>query len=164
MQILCLMDIMGYFKHTCLLCLFLLCVCCVPHDRYVTITGYAQGGTYAVKFNLNGVDGMIPQSPEEIRDSIDAILKAVDSSLSGYNGNSLLSRFNRGEAVKPDSLFVDIYRRGYDIYKSTGGVVDVASAPLFDIWGFGFKTGNFPDDMRYNFLIPQKKSLRRNFF
>jgi thiamine biosynthesis lipoprotein len=33
-----------------------------------------------------------------------------------------------------------------DIYKDTDGVVDVASAPLFDIWGFGFKSGEMPSD------------------
>ncbi len=119
---------------------------CTPRDRYITITGYAQGGTYAVKLNLNGNDGMIKPKPEEIRDSIDAILKNIDNSLSGYNKNSLLSRFNAGETVIPDSLFIDIYRHGHTIFEETGGIVDVASAPLFDIWGFGFKSGDFPSD------------------
>ena len=119
---------------------------CTPRDRYITITGYAQGGTYAVKLNLNGNDGMIKPEPEEIRDSIDAILKNIDNSLSGYNKNSLLSRFNAGETVIPDSLFIDIYRHGHTIFEETGGIVDVASAPLFDIWGFGFKSGDFPSD------------------
>ena len=119
---------------------------CTPRDRYITITGYAQGGTYAVKLNLNGNDGMIKPEPEEIRDSIDAILKNIDNSLSGYNKNSLLSRFNAGETIIPDSLFIDIYRHGHTIFEETGGIVDVASAPLFDIWGFGFKSGDFPSD------------------
>ena len=34
-------------------------VSCSPTDEYVVISGFAQGGTYAVKFNLNGRDGMI---------------------------------------------------------------------------------------------------------
>ena len=119
---------------------------CAPRDRYITITGYAQGGTYAVKLNLNGTSGMIRPRPEEIRDSIDAILKHIDNSLSGYNKNSLLSRFNAGDTIVPDSLFIDIYRHGHAIFEETGGIVDVASAPLFDIWGFGFKSGEFPSD------------------
>ena len=97
---------------------------CTPRDRYITITGYAQGGTYAVKLNLNGNDGMIKPEPEEIRDSIDAILKNIDNSLSGYNKNSLLSRFNAGETVIPDSLFIDIYRHGHTIFEETGGIVE----------------------------------------
>lgn len=119
---------------------------CAPKDRYISFSGYAQGGTYTVKFNLNGKNGMIDENPEDIRDSIDAILLNIDNSLSGYNKNSLLSVFNSGQTIRPDSLFVDIYERAYEFYEETDGVLDVASAPLFDIWGFGFKSGEMPDD------------------
>ena len=117
---------------------------CAPRDRYITITGFAQGGTYAVKLNLNGHDGIIQTDPETIKDSVDSILRSIDRSLSGYNRNSLLSRFNRGEEIVPDSLFLDIYRYAYEIYDMTGGIVDVASAPLFDLWGFGFTSDTLP--------------------
>lgn len=119
-------------------------VSCAPRDRYMTITGFAQGGTYTVKLNLNGRDVMISAKPEEIKDSVDAILKNIDMSLSGYNRKSLLSRFNEGEAIVPDSLFLDIYGHAYDIYDETEGIVDVASAPLFDLWGFGFTSDSLP--------------------
>lgn len=121
---------------------------CAPKDRYVSFSGYAQGGTYTVKFNLNGRDGMITEKPEVIRDSVNSILQNIDNSLSGYNKNSLLSAFNAGESIKPDSLFLDIYERAYGYYEETDGVLDVASAPLFDIWGFGFKSGEMPDDAK----------------
>ena len=122
--------------------------CSPQEDEYIVITGYAQGGTYAVKFNLNGPEGRVKPSPEEIRDSIDAILLQIDRSLSGYNKNSILSRLNAGESVVPDTLFMDLYRRSYEFYENTAGVLDVASAPLFDIWGFGFSKGEFPSDER----------------
>lgn len=112
----------------------------------MTITGYAQGGTYTVKMNLNGRDGMIKTRPETIRDSVDAILQSIDNSLSGYNKNSILSRFNAGETVRPDKIFTDIYAHAATLFEETSGVVDVASAPLFDLWGFGFKSGDFPSD------------------
>ncbi len=122
-------------------------VSCSPDlDEYVVITGYAQGGTYAVKFNLNGKEGRVKPAPEEIRDSIDALLLRIDRSLSGYNRNSILSRLNAGEKVAPDTLFMDLYRRSYGFYEKTDGVLDVASAPLFDIWGFGFSKGELPSD------------------
>ena len=117
---------------------------CSPRDRYMTITGFAQGGTYTVKLNLNGPDGMVKVRPEEIRDSVDAILQAIDNSVSGYNRKSLLSRFNAGEAIIPDEIFMDIYGHAYEIYELTEGVVDVAAAPLFDIWGFGFANDSLP--------------------
>lgn len=110
------------------------------HDKYMTISGYAQGGVYSVQLNLKGV----AVSPEEIRDSVDIILQNVDRSLSGYNRNSLLSRFNNGEEIIPDDLFMDMYAMSYDMFHDTDGVIDVASAPLFDIWGFGFNEGTSP--------------------
>ncbi len=136
-------------KELMTLAVFLLALLsCAPEDRYVVFSGYAQGGTYTVKFNLNGRDGLIKESPEVIRDSVDAILQNIDNSLSGYNRNSLLSAFNAGVTIKPDSLFLDIYERAYGFYDETEGVLDVASAPLFDIWGFGFRSGEMPDDLK----------------
>jgi len=120
----------------------LLCLSCAPRMGYVTITGFAQGGTYTVKFNMEGVE----ETPEQIKASVDTILKHIDFSLSGYNKNSILSHFNAGCAVKPDSFFLDIYARAYEIYEATGGAVDVAAGPLFDLWGFGFSTGEMPSD------------------
>ncbi len=115
---------------------------CTPRDRYINITGFAQGGTYSVKLNMNGVK----VEPEEIRNSVDAILHNIDASVSGYNKNSLLSRFNAGETIVPNQIFTDIYAHAYNIYEETGGIVDVASAPLFDIWGFGFANDSLPSD------------------
>ena len=126
----------------------LLIASCLPVDRYVTVSGYAQGGVYSVKFNMNGRDGMIKENVQTIQDSIDAILVRIDNSLSGYNRKSLVSLFNEGQEIKPDSLFIDIYSRSYDIFEMTGGAVDVAAAPLFELWGFGFKNGQMPDDDR----------------
>ena len=109
---------------------------------YYTIKGHAQGGMYSVTFNISGVN----VSPETVRDSVQAILDKIDVTLSGYNKNSLLSRFNAGEDIAPNQLFLDTYDIGCRIYDETDGVVDVASAPLFDMWGFGFKTGEMPSD------------------
>ena len=120
----------------------ILLVSCTSRDRYMTFSGFAQGGTYTVKLNLNGVE----EKPEVIRDSVEALLQQIDLSLSGYNKNSILSRFNAGENVIPDSLFLDIYPHAYRIYKVTDGIVDAAAGPLFDRWGFGFKSGELPDD------------------
>ena len=76
-----------------LISVLVLFVSCIPSDEYIVISGFAQGGTYTVKLNLNGRDGRVRPAPEEIRDSIDAILLRIDKSLSGYNKGSLLSLF-----------------------------------------------------------------------
>lgn len=115
---------------------------CGDRDNYVTIQGYAQGGVYSVTMNLKGVD----VSQEEIFESISEILENVDVTLSGYNKNSMLSRFNAGDTIVPNQLFLDSYHIGRRIYEETGGIVDVAGAPLYDLWGFGFKSGEMPSD------------------
>lgn len=138
---------MNYFLKTVVAAaILLLMTSCVSKDNYIVISGYAQGGMYAVKLNLNGSEGRVKASAEEIRDSVDAILQRIDKSLSGYNKNSILSRLNAGETVRPDDIFIDMYDKSYGIFQRTEGSVDVASAPLFDIWGFGFSNDSLPTE------------------
>lgn len=126
------------------LAVILLASACTRQDRYIAITGYAQGGTYSVKLNLRGADGMIAACPEEIKEGIDSVLEAVNNSVSGYNKGSILSRFNSGEKVIPDRIFRELYRESYRYYEETDGSFDVSCAPLFDIWGFGFTADSLP--------------------
>ena len=118
----------------------ILALSCERHSGYVKIEGYAQGGVYSVTFNMEGVD----RQPAEIRDSVENILRRIDFTLSGYNKNSVLSRFNAGETVVVDEMFAEIYAMGYDVWKETEGAVDVTFSPLFDMWGFGFRNGSLP--------------------
>lgn len=122
---------------------------CAAPDGYISFSGYAQGGTYTVKVNMKDVK----VSPEAIRDSVDSILRRIDNSLSGYNKGSLLSRFNAGESIRPDEIFLDIYGKSYLMYEQTGGVLDVASAPLYDAWGFGFKHGELPSEEKLKEIL-----------
>lgn len=123
-----------------LLAIVLLSLSCTGRGGYVWIEGYAQGGTYSVIFNTEGVD----KAPTEIRDSVESILKKIDFTLSGYNKSSVLSRFNAGETVVVDEMFAEIYSMGHDVWEETGGAVDVSFSPLYDLWGFGFKNGSLP--------------------
>lgn len=113
---------------------------CADRYGYVQITGFAQGGTYTVKADLGGTS----LKPESLKESIDSILMAVDNSVSGYNKSSILSRFNAGEAVQKDTIFNELCSLGDRYASLTDGAVDVWSAPLFDIWGFGFTHDSLP--------------------
>lgn len=119
---------------------FVTLLSCSRSGQYVTITGFAQGGTYAVKYNPDGVD----HTPAQVSDSVDALLRRIDNSLSGYNKKSLLSRFNAGETILPDDLFKEIYGISGEVFRQTEEAVDVASAPLYDVWGFGFANDSLP--------------------
>ena len=120
----------------------LLLTACGERDRYIQVSGYAQGGVYSVKVNLKGVN--VP--PEEVRDSVEAILTFIDTTFSGYNKGSLLSRFNAGETIRPNGLFLEMYRVAYGWYERSEGVLDFAAGPLYDAWGFGFRSGEMPSD------------------
>ena len=117
---------------------------CTEKDKYVSFSGLAQGGTYTIKLNLRGKDGMIKVKPEVIQKSVESILQDIDNSLSGYNKNSLLNKFNEQDLFIPDNIFIDMYSHAYRFYEETDGVIDAAAAPLFDLWGFGFKSGEMP--------------------
>ncbi|MBQ1751467.1 MAG: FAD:protein FMN transferase, partial [Bacteroidales bacterium] len=127
---------------TILTILLLLIPSCRRNTGYVMIQGYAQGGTYTVKLNMDGV----AVSPEKIREGIDSVLTLIDTTLSGYNKGSILSAFNRGEKVRPNPLFLDMYSLAYSWYERTEGAIDCAAGPVFDLWGFGFKSGEMPSD------------------
>ena len=122
--------------------LLLAAAACTQPDRYIAVTGYAQGGTYTVKMNLRGVQ----ERPEVIRDRIDSLLTLIDTTLSGYNKGSMLSRFNRGETVVPNPMFREIFAAAQAYRQETGGALDVAAGPLFDAWGFGFSRDSLPSD------------------
>lgn len=123
--------------------------CKSPSRQFIQIQGFAQGGTYTVKMNLSGV----PVPVETIRDSIDALLLQIDTTLSGYNKKSLLSRYNAGEAVPATPLFLDMYRVSYQLWERSGGALDFAAGPLYDAWGFGFKNSSFPSDQTVRDLL-----------
>lgn len=113
---------------------------CGTRGRYYEIAGYAQGGTYSIKYRSEGS----ASAPESVKKAVDSILTMIDTTLSGYNKGSQLSRFNAGEAVSPNAMFGEIYSLSRDFYYETEGAVDVAAGPLFDVWGFGFTTDSLP--------------------
>ncbi len=139
---------MGRFIKALAAIIMIVCTVACDSDRYIAISGYAQGGTYTVKINLRGVS----EKPEAIAAHIDTLLLAIDNTMSGYNRGSVLSRVNAGEQVELNDMFRDIYALSYDVWEKTGGAVDVSAGPLFDAWGFGFKNGEMPSAARVDSL------------
>ena len=114
---------------------------CGQGPEYARLTGYAQGGVYSVIYNCDGVT--VPQ--DELQAGVDSILAVIDSSLSGYNKSSILSRYNSGENPRTDAVFDEVMGLAHKYKAETGGALDCAAGPLFDIWGFGFSGGTMPD-------------------
>lgn len=111
---------------------------------YITVSGYAQGGTYSVRYNPAGVKA--PRA--EVAVAIEGILNAIDTTLSGYNRNSLLSKRNAGEPVELNDMFREMEAISEHYRELSGGAFDVAAGPLFDIWGFGFTSDSLPSEDR----------------
>lgn len=110
-------------------------------DRnYYHLTGYAQGGTYSVTYQGG------KKSPIEFKNGVDSLLQEFDKCLSGYNPDSDLSHFNRGDSIVLSPLFADIYVLSYYMWAESKGAFDIACGPLFDIWGFGFSQDNMPEE------------------
>ncbi len=154
--------------------LLLCCALCLSCSRpvYVDFTGYAQGGVWQVKANLQGVS--VDRS--ELQRGMDSLLTAIDASLSGYNQGSVLSRHNRGElsdvvstreealAAGYDAMFLKMLDLAQDAWRLTDGKVDASAAALFDAWGFGFKHDSLPSEVTVNSLkaLAGSFSLRRS--
>jgi len=129
-------------------------------NRYYAFSGYAQGGTYQVKYNSKDVK----QGPSEVRDSVEKILKNIDNSISGYNKSSLLSRFNAGENVEKDDIFRELDSLSNHFCSLSGGAFDAYACPVFDIWGFGFTTDSLPSRELVNRALEESKLHKKANF
>ena len=84
------------------------------------------------------------QNDSSLNDEILAELAQVDSALSMFNKQSVISRVNRGEDVQTNKMFDTVFNLAEKISDDTDGAFDITVAPLVNLWGFGFKTGNQP--------------------
>lgn len=79
------------------------------------------------------------QCDSSLQHEIAAELQKVDASLSPFNKNSVISRINRNEDMRPDSMFTEVFNLSRLISMNTDGAFDITVAPLVNAWGFGFK-------------------------
>ncbi len=104
---------------------------CSRDAEYKTIDGFTQGTTFHIVYS--------PDTQDSLYGFVNEILNNIDNSLSVYNDSSVISKLNRGENVVMDSLFINVFNRSKEIYKISEGAFDISGAPLFNVWGFGFK-------------------------
>ena len=84
------------------------------------------------------------QYGDDLQQAIEQRLLEVDSALSMFNEQSIISLINRNEDVKPNTTFLDVFYLAQEISADTDGAFDITVAPLVNIWGFGFKHGENP--------------------
>ncbi len=112
----------------------------------ITVSGYAQGTTYNIVYISN--DG------KNYQRAIDSTLIEIDNSMSTYNKNSLISKFN-GEVseVEVDELFKEVLAISKKVYEVTDKNFDPTIAPIVNFWGFGFENKNDRDTSLIDSLI-----------
>lgn len=96
----------------------------------------ARGGVWNTLYNITY------QSDRDLDDSIMAVMRRVEMSLSPFAGESLISRINRGDTVVADSLVTWVFLESKLVNALSDGAFDPTVAPLVNLWGFGYKPGD----------------------
>lgn len=124
-----------FFKHTAYILVLLTLVGCTAPQRYHTMEGAVWNTTYHITY----------QASVNLDDSVRALMKQVELSLSPFNKNSLISQINRGDSATADTLLRRIFLASKDVNLRSNGAFDPTVAPLVNLWGFGYrKTGIEP--------------------
>ena len=88
----------------------------------------------------------------DLKEELEAELQKVDASLSMFNPQSTISRFNRGETDQADEMLSEVLSLSFTINQATDAAFDPTVAPLVNAWGFGFKSGQLPDSTQVDSL------------
>jgi len=116
-------------KNILYLFLLILCACSSSDNRIlVKNSGEAQGAYYHIQYMSNG--------GKDFHFQIDSIFKEIDSSLSIYKDYSLISKLNKGEDVKTDTLFNTVFKGAQKVFLESEGNFDCSVSPLVNAWGF----------------------------
>lgn len=118
----------------------------MPLQRF-ELKGFAQGTTYSIIYYA--ADSIVSTS------QTDSLLKRFDQSVSLYDLNSLISKFNRSaKGIQIDGPFRVLVTRAIQISRATGGLVDPTVKPLVDAWGFGVvKPTRYPNGEEVKILL-----------
>ena len=103
---------------------------------YHTNHGLIFGTEYSITYEYD----------KDLQSEIEAELKKVDQSLSPFNKQSIITKVNNNEDVVVDNMFKEVFLLAMKISKETDGAFDITVAPLVNIWGFGFKHDQTPNE------------------
>lgn len=101
-----------------------------PPMRAYKISGLAQGTTYTASYFAT--DSLVTKA------QIDSILYVIDLSMSLYQSQSLINKFNAAQSIqtKVDEHMLAVLKKSFQINKETGGLFDITIQPLMSFWGF----------------------------
>lgn len=94
---------------------------------YRDAEGAAWNTTYHVTYRCD----------KPLDDSIIAVMREVELSLSPFCKTSIISRINRNEEARPDPLLTEVFSTSLMVNRLSGGMFDPTVGPLVNLWGFG---------------------------
>jgi FAD:protein FMN transferase len=115
--------------------------------RYkVELVGNTMGTFYSIKY--------LDKETRDFQVQIDSLLRRFNQSLSTYDPDSEISRFNRQDTLRFESpFFLPVLEASLEVYKITGGAFDPTVMPLVNAWGFGPEKRRLPDAAQIDSLI-----------
>ncbi|WP_155305014.1 FAD:protein FMN transferase [Desulfosarcina widdelii] len=124
----------------------LVCTACLP-QKEMRLGGATMGTTYHIKV----VAGWFT-SDTDLQARIDQRLAEINRSMSTYDPDSEISRFNRihetDTPFTPSDDFAAVLRVAAELHRLTEGAWDGTLDPLINLWGFGRKgpTDTLPNE------------------
>ena len=107
---------------------------CNRGPQKMVLQGEAQGSYYAITY--------YDEQGRNFQQEIDSIFHAVDVSVNLWVDTSVISKVNRNEEVKLDSIFVDNFRIAQEAASLSDGYFDPTISPIVAAWGFSYKHGD----------------------
>lgn len=102
--------------------------CSNTGKKYRQAEGVTWGTVYHITYNAD----------TDLSDSIVAAMHEIDMSLSPFQKESVVSRINRGEDMRADSMLSSVLSLSQRVNALSGGAFDPTVAPLINLWGFGY--------------------------
>lgn len=116
------------------------CACTPVAPGDGALHGEAFGTTWTVRVAAPARD------PEFIRERVEAVLRDVDRSMSGWREDSEVSRLNQEAGAGPfpvSESLAEVVEAALRVSRASGGAFDITVAPLLALFGFG--PGGDPD-------------------
>jgi thiamine biosynthesis lipoprotein len=105
-----------------------------------TETFKLSGETMGTTYHVTAVEVPAEVSEEDLSAAVDAALAAVNASMSNWDPQSEISRFNEARSTDPVAIspeLAHVMAAANEVHALSGGKFDVTLYPLIDLWGFG---------------------------
>ncbi len=108
---------------------------CQQKTDYNNLSGETMGTSYHISYQL-------PKGADEaaIQAAIDKRLQDINDSMSTYQADSTISKFNqlgKDTPIAIDADFSHVLEASRQVYELSGGAFDPTVMPLIETWGFG---------------------------